>query len=146
MYQKGLGGLQPSDAKATVLFKMAADGGVTEAMCTLGIIHHDRAVDFFTAAADKGCPRGMYYLALCYLYGDGVQKDTARATDLLRKAHDKGHLNSTTQLASTLYYYGTKKNKKEALRLWASAVLHSTLRALPLLPPRKGDLPPPKGS
>jgi len=28
MYQKGL---QPSDAKATVLFKMAADGGVTEA-------------------------------------------------------------------------------------------------------------------
>jgi len=59
----------------------------------------------------------MYYLALCYLYGDGVQKDTARAT---RKAHDKGHLNSTTQLASTLYY-GTKKNKKEALRLWASA-------------------------
>ena len=63
------------------------------------------AVRWYRLSADQGCSRGQYYLGLCYLEADGVEKEEARGLELIRHAADQGYNRALFDLAG-LYARG----------------------------------------
>ncbi len=54
-------------------------------------INKSKAVSLLRQAADKGNPRAMKNLGVCYENGDGVDKDIAKAVELYQRATDMGN-------------------------------------------------------
>ena len=77
------------------------------------------AVEWGEKAADKGDPKGMYYLAMCCERGKGTDYDMSRAVELFRKAADMGH--APSQWNSAVLFLngdGVPRNRKKGL-YWA---------------------------
>ena len=62
---------------------------------------YEKAVNWFQKAAYKDLPRAQIWLAYCYLYGKGVEKNTLIARHWIRMAADNGN-----------------KDAKEYLKTW----------------------------
>jgi uncharacterized protein len=93
-------GVKADFADAIRWFKMAADGGNSNALCELGRLYersgfrmgcgsmgecYEHAVGCFQRSADAGDPNAMASLADCYTNGHGVRSDINRAAALLEK-------------------------------------------------------------
>jgi len=95
MYATGLPGIDPDPKKATLLCKRAANAGFAPASATLGALFakankHERAVHWWTLAADQGDLEALFNLGQAYRLGLGVGKDEARAFECLLKAAQGG--------------------------------------------------------
>ena len=85
--------------KAFECYKKAADQGYAPAMVELGSIYSDgrkpvekdekKAFSWFAQAAQKGSIGGLYRLARCYRFGNGVNRDLYMARDLYKECCDK---------------------------------------------------------
>ncbi|MES2948356.1 MAG: tetratricopeptide repeat protein [Pseudomonadota bacterium] len=95
LYATGLPGVEADPKKATQLCKRAANAGFAPASATLGALFarakkHDRAVQWWTLAAEQGDLEALFNLGQAYRLGLGVAKDEAVAFDLLLKAAQGG--------------------------------------------------------
>lgn len=91
LYATGLPGVEADPQKATQLCKRAANAGFAPASATLGALFarakkHERAVQWWTLAAEQGDLEALFNLGQVYRLGLGVAKDEAKAFELLLKA------------------------------------------------------------
>jgi TPR repeat protein len=91
LYATGLPGVEADPKKATLLCKRAANAGFAPASATLGALFarakkHERAVQWWTLAAEQGDLESLFNLGQAHRLGLGVAKDEAKAFELLRKA------------------------------------------------------------
>ena len=91
LYATGLPGVEADPKKATLLCKRAANAGFAPASATLGALFakakkHDRAVQWWTLAAEQGDLESLFNLGQAHRLGLGVAKDEVKAFDLLRNA------------------------------------------------------------
>jgi uncharacterized protein len=63
------------------------------------------AVRWYQLSAEQDCSRGQYYLGLCYIEGEGVEKDEEKGLDLIRRAADQDYSLAVYDLAG-LYARG----------------------------------------
>lgn len=95
LYATGLDGV-PADAKrATQLCKRAANAGFAPASATLGALFahakkHDRAIQWWTLAAEQGDLEALFNLGQAHRLGLGVAKDEAKAFEFMLKAAQGG--------------------------------------------------------
>jgi hypothetical protein len=95
LYATGLPGVEPDAKKATSLCKRAANAGFAPASATLGALFarakkHDRAVQWWSLAAEQGDLESLFNLGQAHRLGLGVAKDEAKAFELLLHAADGG--------------------------------------------------------
>lgn len=95
LYATGLPGVEPDAKKATSLCKRAANAGFAPASATLGALFarakkHDRAVQWWTLAAEQGDLESLFNLGQAHRLGMGVAKDETRAFELLLQAAEGG--------------------------------------------------------
>ena len=91
LYATGLPGVEADPKKATLLCKRAANAGFAPASATLGGLFarakkHERAVHWWTLAAEQGDLESLFNLGQAHRLGLGVSKDDAKAFELLHKA------------------------------------------------------------
>ena len=93
-------------AEAERQLRRAASGGVTAAMCNLGVIlsesDPEESLGWFERAADLGNLKAVRNLAASYSSGCGASLDKARAAEYYRRAADMGDVDSMCVLASML--------------------------------------------
>jgi hypothetical protein len=95
LYASGMGGVKADAKKATQLCKRAANAGFAPASATLGALFarakkHDRAVQWWTLAAEQGDLEALFNLGQAHRLGLGVAKDEAKAFELMLKAAQGG--------------------------------------------------------
>ena len=95
LYATGLPGVEADPKKATQLCKRAANAGFAPASATLGALFarakkHERAVQWWTLAAEQGDLESMFNLGQAHRLGLGVAKDEAKAFELLLQAAQGG--------------------------------------------------------
>ena len=76
----------------------AAELGSAKAMCELGWQYrqgtvaleedHTKAIELFQKAAELGEPEAYYWLARCYQFGIGVEKDLEKALKYAFEAYE----------------------------------------------------------
>ena len=80
---------------------------------------YDKAFELFNEAAALGYSPAMYNAAVCYLNGDGVDKDSLAAFQNFRKAANLGEENALHNLASCyMRGIGTAKNDSLAVHYY----------------------------
>lgn len=88
---------------------------------------YDKAVKYFTLAADAGLSAGVCDLGYCYFNGLGVQKDQKKALELFQKAARMDEPDEFAQLY-LYYFYGegilVKKDKKMSNYWWSQCSEH----------------------
>ena len=93
-------------AEAERQLRRAASGGVTAAMCNLGVIlsesDPEESLGWFERAADLGNLKAVRNLAASYSSGCGASLDKARAAEYYRRAADMRDVDSMCVLASML--------------------------------------------
>ncbi len=112
-------------AKAIGYARRAADLGNVQAMLELGYTYSEMekgqdALFWYTQAASKGSPHGMYQLGVLYHYGleGGPDQNEAEAARWYRKASGLGHRLSTVRLAlMTLAGQGVPKDQAGGLAM-----------------------------
>ena len=80
------------------------------------------AVKWFERSAKKGFALAKYYLAMCYMNGEGVQKDEEKAEELLVDAADNGCKEAKEVLARI------RQNREESARRLAAEKAESARR------------------
>lgn len=95
LYATGLPGVEADPKKATQLCKRAANAGFAPASATLGALFarakkHERAVEWWTMAAEQGDLESLFNLGQAHRLGLGVAKDEAKAFELLLQAAQGG--------------------------------------------------------
>ena len=79
-------------------------------------------IKMYQKYAEQGDPEAQYYLALCYIDGDGLSKDINEAVRYYKLAAEKGLMQAQFSLA--ICYRngsGVPKDMSEMLRLFAAA-------------------------
>jgi TPR repeat protein len=95
LYATGLPGVEADPKKATTLCKRAANAGFVPAQATLGGLFarakkHDRALHWWTLAAEQGDLEALFNVGQSYRLGLGVKKDESKAFVMLLKAAQGG--------------------------------------------------------
>lgn len=95
LYATGLPGLKADAKKATMLCKRAANAGFVPAQATLGALFarakkHDRAMHWWSMAAEQGDLEALFNAGQSYRLGLGVDKNEAKAFALLLRAAQGG--------------------------------------------------------
>jgi TPR repeat protein len=95
LYATGLPGVEADPKKATLLCKRAANAGFAPASATLGALFaraqkHERAVQWWTLAAEQGDLEALFNLAQAHRLGLGVAKDETKAFALFLQAAQGG--------------------------------------------------------
>ena len=110
-------------AEAERQLRRAASGGVTAAMCNLGVIlsesDPEESLGWFERAADLGNLKAVRNLAASYSSGCGASLDKARAAEYYRRAADLGDPDAQYDLAFMLDSgEGIPQDREEAERLF----------------------------
>lgn len=131
-YLHGRYGLKRDLPHAVRWLRAAAKRGDASSQCHLGIHYHERdkasqALSFWRRAAQRGHPRGQYWLALCYDRGWGVEVDKQRAIKYYRYSAKQGHAHAQYNLACSLQDDG---NDGEAIKYLEMAVEQNLPEAL----------------
>lgn len=66
---------------------------------------YEEAVKWLTIAVEAGHAEAKYYLGLCHYYGDGVQKDMDKGTQLIREAAEGGYTDAMEYLGKYILRY-----------------------------------------
>ena len=95
LYAVGVPGVQPDAKQAMLMCKRAANAGFAPAQATLGTLFaktgkQSRAVEWWTLAAEQGDFEAQFNLASAYISGQGVEKNEAKAFDLLMTSAKMG--------------------------------------------------------
>jgi TPR repeat protein len=100
-------GTAPDPKRAVDFWKRAAEMGLAEAQCCLGVAYSlgwglggvdwSQAVLWFRRAALAGNAEAQYNLGICYKKGRGVRADATQAAEWLRKAAVAGHMSSRVE-------------------------------------------------
>jgi TPR repeat protein len=95
LYATGLPGVEADAKKATLLCKRAANAGFAPAQATMATLYaraqkHERAVPWWTRAAEQGDLESQFNLAQAYRLGLGVEKDASQAFMWLLRAAEGG--------------------------------------------------------
>ena len=95
LYATGLPGVEADPKKATLLCKRAANAGFAPASATLGALFaraqkHERAVQWWTLAAEQGDVESLFNLGQAHRLGLGVAKDETKAFALFLQAAQCG--------------------------------------------------------
>jgi TPR repeat protein len=95
LYAAGIPGVAADTKQATQLCKRAAQAGFAPAQATFGTLFaraekHERAVFWWEKAAEQGDLEAQFNLAHACLKGVGIQKNEARAWDLMLSAAQSG--------------------------------------------------------
>lgn len=116
-------GIPQDSAKALEYLKKSADGRYGVALDKLGEIEIGRsnyilAAEYWEKAIQIGCYSHMYTLASLYIEGNyGIQQDTQRGAELMRRAAELGNSDAQNELG-LLYYQGkiVPQNYAEAFK------------------------------
>ena len=102
------------NAKAIVRLGVCYEGG----FCDIEE-DHEKAVEWFRKAAEKGYGEAQYHLGNCYRDGKGVSKDIAKALEWYQKAAEEGYEYALDVLYDCYYYgrMGVKKDLTKAAEL-----------------------------
>ena len=103
---------------------MAADQGLAEAQCFLGIGYangegipqnYGEAAKYFKLAADQGFAEAQHYLGICYVNGEGVPQNYREAAKCIKMAADQGFAEAQLYLGDCYAHgKGVSKNYEEA--------------------------------
>jgi len=119
-------GVAPDREKAAAWMTKAAEAGNAAAQCEVGFRYENpprdpskpvrmnlpQAVKWYRLAADQNNAGGQYRLGLCYLAGQGVEKDEERGLDLIRRAAEKNGPAPLIELAR-LYAMGVGEPRND---------------------------------
>jgi TPR repeat protein len=130
MYATGLPGIDPNPKKAAMLCKRAANAGFAPASATLAALFakankHERAVHWWTLAANQGDLEALFNLGQAYRLGLGVAKDEAKAFECLLKAAQGGVAVAQSRIG--LFYAtgeGAALDAIEAAKWFKLAAMH----------------------
>lgn len=112
------------------LISAAADLGLAEAQCYLGVYYTEdqtenesKAVHYLTLASNQQNAEAQYFLGLCYQHGYGVDENLCKASDLYSKSAGRGNPDAMFSLA--IFHQeglgGLPQDKKCAQRLLRQA-------------------------
>ena len=59
---------------------------------------YNRAVEYFSKAADEGNSEAMAYLGMCFFQGTGVEKNKTMYVELIKKSAAAGNKNAKVRL------------------------------------------------
>lgn len=95
IYRDGLGCPQDLD-KAESYYKLAVERGDYASEVLLGTLYwekkdYEASFVYYSLAADRGDPRGMYNVAWAYRTGEGVSEDQENAIEWFLRAVEAGH-------------------------------------------------------
>lgn len=106
-YHNGEGVAEDQEESAKWMLKAAEKGTDRGVQWAMGRYYQEgwgveknptEAVKWFERSAKKGFSMAKYYLAMCYLKGEGVQKDEVKSEQLLEEAADAGDEDAKTEL------------------------------------------------
>lgn len=115
-YKEGIGTDINLQAAEEWLIK-AAEGGDAESQNILGVLYrndiqdYEKAFKYQMMAAEQGNLWGMYNVGLCYRNGEGVDADSIKAEEWLRKASEGG-LEEANQILNENSGYNTQPQEK----------------------------------
>merc|ERR1712146_629275 len=112
----------------------AANEGLADAQWLLGLLYrdgkvhengqhdHEKAIELFTAAAEKNSARGRFYLGLMHEYGLGTEQDFKEAAALYTSASKQQDSDAMYHLG-LMYAYGrgVDQDFQQALLLFKDA-------------------------
>ena len=107
-YHEGKGVEEDQEESAKWMLKAADNGSNRSVQWAMGRYYQEgwgveknsaEAVKWFERSAKKGLALAKYYLAMCYMNGDGVQKDEAKGEQLLEEAADMGDEDAKKELS-----------------------------------------------
>ena len=114
--------------RAMPIFRKLADQGRVAAMSSIGhtYLHgvggvpqdYDQAFEWFTRAADNGCPQAMYHLGLCNAKGYGTPVDPALALQWYEKSAARGDEDAMYEVGVCHECGSGTVADKEAARGW----------------------------
>jgi hypothetical protein len=82
----------------------------------------EKAVEWYTRAADLGHATAMYNMGVCYEYGTGVEKSAEKAVEWYTRAAEKGDAQAMSDLGGCYENgYGVRKSAKKAVEWYARA-------------------------
>ena len=108
----------------------AAEGGDDLAQFELGYwyyfygddVNFDDAVRWFTLAKEQDNLNAANFLGVCYLFGNGVNRDEEKAVELFREAAEKGNVAAQVNLGICYEYgIGIATNIREAEKWYEKA-------------------------
>jgi TPR repeat protein len=115
-------GVKPGDAEA--YYRRGSEAGSAWALAGLAFIRlwaHDAGPDdqaegarMAQEAADRGSPRGIYVLGLCFESGYGVPEDEVRATEFFTKAAILGYPRAMSKLGEDAPFRGDDSEETSA--------------------------------
>lgn len=115
LYDSGYDSISPDTIRSTMLYRLAAEAGHTDAQNYLGYrlyrgdgVPRDipAALQWLENSAIAGNPRAAGNLGFLLLYGDGVEHDPANAAFWLQRAADEGVTTALSMLGD-LYLEGS---------------------------------------
>lgn len=120
-------GVEKNAKEAAKLFEIAADQGHSDAQYNLAAMHYakknlKKAVELFKKSAKQGNPSAQYQLALMYNEGEGVPKNSGRASRLLLESAQQGFGLAQTKFGRSI----EKRDSEEAYYWYSLAVKDST--------------------
>ncbi len=122
MYSYG-NGTEQNYAEAAYWFRKSAEGGYSRGQTNLGeLLTKGLGVERNPTEAaywfgKSGSPRALHRLALLYLTGDGVEKNTEEAISLLEESSERGYAKACVKLADLI----ETDNPERALELYRKA-------------------------
>ncbi|BBM87217.1 trypsin-like peptidase domain-containing protein [Candidatus Uabimicrobium amorphum] len=95
------------------------------------ILHHENNVFWYRKMAAKDNSQAMYYLGLCFYYGEGVSQNYQKAQQWFEKATDYKNSSAMYELGYC-YYYGinTAMDREKAVLLFTNAALLGNAHAM----------------
>ena len=97
----------------TTFLSSAVMAGLPEAIRAYETGQYEQALEEFTYLSDEQDPTALYYMGQMYMNGQGVEKDTTKATEYFQKADALGNQKATVALAKLVYYDDTIENNRE---------------------------------
>ncbi|MBR5130508.1 MAG: sel1 repeat family protein [Alphaproteobacteria bacterium] len=97
----------------TTFLTTAAMAGLPEAIRAYEAGQYVQALEEFTYLADEQDATALYYMGQMYENGQGVEKDTKKATEYYQRADVLGNQQASVVLAKTVFYDDTIENNKE---------------------------------
>lgn len=121
----------------------ALKNGNADAACNIGALYYtgrtgeqsyEKAVQYYTIAAEGGCRQAQENLGYCYYYGRNVAVDYEKAFHFFALGAFDGHLRSLYKIGD-MYRNGyyVSKNEKEAFRIYDRCVQTMTTAARPVV-------------
>ena len=115
-------GVEQNDDKAKYWFNMAGEIEIYNNLVEERRKNKQKAVDWYTKAAEQGYAQAQCNLGICYKLGQGVDKDEKKAVEWYAKAAEQGLASAQCNLGVCYDYgQGVDKDEKKAAEWYTKA-------------------------